>query len=59
MKYVVEMASSGMMCISSFMLIGSGSQVIERYCLNSLRGCSVGITSALVGKKYLWELTSL
>jgi hypothetical protein len=30
MKYAVEMASDGMICITSFMMIGLGIQVILR-----------------------------
>jgi hypothetical protein len=30
MKYTVEMASDGMICVPSFMKIGSGIQVILR-----------------------------
>jgi uncharacterized protein YraI len=43
-KYSVEIASGGMVYIPSFMTIGSGVQVIFRYCLHDLTGCSVGIS---------------
>jgi uncharacterized protein YraI len=44
MKYTVEMVSGAMVYISNFMKIGSGIQVILRFCLSNLRGCNVGIT---------------
>jgi hypothetical protein len=44
MKYAVEVASCGMIYIPSFMKIGTGVQVILRFCLRNLRGCNVGIT---------------
>jgi hypothetical protein len=42
--YAVEMASYRMINMSSFMKIGTGVQVILRFCLRNLRGCNVGIT---------------
>jgi hypothetical protein len=44
MKYVVEMASCGMIYIPSFMKIGTGAQAILRVCLRNLRSCDIGIT---------------
>jgi hypothetical protein len=46
LKYVVEIASCGMMHMSSFMKIGTGLQAILRFYLSSLKGCDVGITDA-------------
>jgi hypothetical protein len=43
MKYAVEMASGGMIYIPSFMMIGSGIQVILRLLSKNFRGCNVGI----------------
>jgi hypothetical protein len=44
MKYLVEMASRGMICIPTFMKIATGVQAILRFCLRNLRGYNVGIT---------------
>jgi hypothetical protein len=44
MKYVVSMASCGMIYIPSIMEIGTGVQAIVRFNLSSLRGCNIGIT---------------
>jgi hypothetical protein len=44
MKYTVEMASCGIICIPSFMKIGTGVQAILKFSLRNLRGCNVGIT---------------
>jgi hypothetical protein len=44
MKYTVEVASCGTICIESFMNIDIGFQVILRFCLGDLNGCNVGIT---------------
>jgi uncharacterized protein YraI len=44
MNYIVEMTSGDMIYIPSFMKISRGVQAILRFCLNTLRGCSVGIT---------------
>jgi hypothetical protein len=42
--HAVEMASCGMIYLSSFMTIATGVQAILRFCLRNLRGCNVGIT---------------
>jgi hypothetical protein len=42
--YAVEMASCGMIYVSSFMKIGRGVQAILRFCLRNLRDCNVGTT---------------
>jgi hypothetical protein len=44
MKYAVEKASCGMIYLPSFMKIGTGVQVILKFCLRILRGCDVGIS---------------
>jgi hypothetical protein len=44
MKSAVEMTSGGLICIPSFMTIGSSIQAIWRILPKNLRGCSVGIT---------------
>jgi hypothetical protein len=44
MKSAVEMAWGGLMCIPSFMTIGSSIQEILRALPKNLRGCSIGIT---------------
>jgi hypothetical protein len=44
MKCAVEMGSSGMIYMQSFMRTGIGVQAILRFCLNNFGGCSVGIT---------------
>jgi hypothetical protein len=43
MKYVVAIASCGMIYIQSFMKIGTGVQTVLKFCLRNLRGCNVGI----------------
>jgi hypothetical protein len=45
MKCAVEIASGGMIYIPSFMKVGTGIQVILRFCLNNLICCNVGITA--------------
>jgi hypothetical protein len=44
MKYVVEVASCGMIHIPSFMKTGTDIEAVLRFCLRNLRGCNVGIT---------------
>jgi hypothetical protein len=44
MKYIAEMASGGMLYTPCLMTIGSGIQVILRFCLRNMRGYNVGIT---------------
>jgi hypothetical protein len=44
MKYPIEIALCGMICIPSFMKIGTGVQEILRFCLRNLRGCNAGIS---------------
>jgi hypothetical protein len=39
--YAVEMASCGVICVPSFMKIGTGIQTILRFCLSKLKGYSV------------------
>jgi hypothetical protein len=51
-QYIVEMASDGMMNISSFMTTGSGFQATLRHCLSNLRGCGIGITD---GREYAFR----
>jgi hypothetical protein len=43
MGYAIEMASSTMICIPSFMKIGLGVQATLFY-LRNMRGCNIGIT---------------
>jgi hypothetical protein len=38
------MASCGMICIQSFMKIGTGVQAILMFCFRNLIGCNVGFT---------------
>jgi hypothetical protein len=42
--YTVEMASRGVIYLSSFMQIGAGVQAILRFSLSNSKGCNVGIT---------------
>jgi hypothetical protein len=49
MKHAAEMASGGMIYISSVMTFVSGIQVILHYYLKSVRVCHVGITD---GRNY-------
>jgi hypothetical protein len=42
--YAVEMGSSGMIYIRSFIMIGTGIQAILRFCLSNVNVCNVGIT---------------
>jgi hypothetical protein len=44
MMYAVEVGSRGMICLPSFMKIGTGGQAILKFCLRNLRSCNVGIT---------------
>jgi hypothetical protein len=44
MKYAIEMASYGIMCIPSFMKTGVHVQPILRFCLSNLKCYNVGIT---------------
>jgi hypothetical protein len=44
MMNVLEMASCGMIYLSSFMKIGTGVQAILRFCFGNLNGCNFGIT---------------
>jgi hypothetical protein len=44
MKCTVETDSGGMVCIPSFMKIGTGVQAILTFCFSNLMGCNVGIT---------------
>jgi hypothetical protein len=44
MMYAVEMASSGMIYLPSFMKIATGDQAILRFGLRNLKACNVGIT---------------
>jgi uncharacterized protein YraI len=37
------MASGGMIYIPSFMNIGTGVEVILKFCISNFRGCNVGI----------------
>jgi hypothetical protein len=45
LRYAVEMASCGMICVMpNFMKIGTGIQAILRFSLINLKGCIAGIT---------------
>jgi hypothetical protein len=44
MKNAVDMASGGMMYVTSFMKIGAGIQAIILFCLNNMKVCKIGIT---------------
>jgi hypothetical protein len=43
MKYAIEIASYGMICITSLLKIGTGVQAILRFYFRFLGGCNVGI----------------
>jgi hypothetical protein len=45
MKYTVEIGSGGMICISSFIKIGTGVERILRFLFRNLMGCNAGIIS--------------
>jgi hypothetical protein len=42
--YAIETTSCGIIYLPSFMKIGTGVQVILRFCFRNVRGCNVGIT---------------
>jgi hypothetical protein len=42
--YTIDMASGGMIFLSSFMKIGIGFRSILRFCHRNVKGCNVGIT---------------
>jgi hypothetical protein len=44
MRYIVELASDGMIYIPSFMKIGSGIPAILRFYFINLNDCNIGIT---------------
>jgi hypothetical protein len=44
MMYSVQITSCGMICLPSFMKIGTGIQAILRFRLSNLNGCNDGIT---------------
>jgi hypothetical protein len=46
MVYAVEMASCDMICIPSFVKIGTGVQAVIRLCLSNLNFYNVGIIDA-------------
>jgi hypothetical protein len=46
-EYTVEMASGGMICVPSFIKIGTCVQVILMFCISNVRGCNVGITDRM------------
>jgi hypothetical protein len=48
MKCAVEMASSVLIYLPSFMKSGRGVQAILKCCLRNFLGCSVGITDLLI-----------
>jgi hypothetical protein len=54
-------ASSGMIYISSFMKISRHAQAVLRFCLNNLRGCSVGIMGGIyeIGSGTMMYILSL
>jgi hypothetical protein len=56
----LEMASCGMICISSFMKTGTDVQAILRFCLSNLRGYNVGVTDGrdLLGALLRWPLVA-
>jgi hypothetical protein len=57
-KYAVEMASCGMICIPSFINIGVGVQAMLRFCLTNLRRCKVLYYWWKEFMKYAFEMTS-
>jgi hypothetical protein len=58
MKYNFEIGSDYTIHISSLMKIGSGIQVILRFCLRNLKGCNGGITNGKDFMKYAVEMGS-
>jgi hypothetical protein len=44
MKYTIEIVSSGMIYVPSFVKIDRGVQEILMFFLRNLRGCNVGIS---------------
>jgi hypothetical protein len=48
MKCAVEMASSGMMYVPSFMNIGTGDQAVLKSCLRNFTGFNVGIADGRI-----------
>jgi hypothetical protein len=44
MRYIVELASDGMIYIPSFMKIGTDIEGILRFCFSNLKGCNIGVT---------------
>jgi hypothetical protein len=48
MKYTVETASCGMICIPNSMKFGRGVQLILRFHLRNLRGFNIGITDGTI-----------
>jgi hypothetical protein len=47
MKRAVEIGSGVMICIQSFMNVGTGIQAILRFCLSNLEDCNVSVTDGL------------
>jgi hypothetical protein len=47
MMYAIKMASYGIIYLTHFMKIGTGVQVILRFCLRNLRGHNVGMTDMM------------
>jgi hypothetical protein len=45
MKYAVEIASCGMICVPNFTRTDAGVQAILRLCLRNLKGGNTGITN--------------
>jgi hypothetical protein len=45
MIYGVEMASCGMIFLPAFMKIGTGVEVILRFCFSNMNGCNIDITN--------------
>jgi hypothetical protein len=58
MKYAVEMASGGMINVSSFTNIYTGVQAILRFCLSNFRCCNVGITDGWIFMKCAVQMWS-
>jgi hypothetical protein len=61
MNYAVQMAPWVMLCLPSFMKIGTGVQAVLRFCLRNLIGCNAGNTVEMdsdVTIYILWHICS-
>jgi 20S proteasome alpha/beta subunit len=58
MKYAAETDSGGIIYKPSFMMIGSGIQVVLRLLPNNLKGCNVGVTEGQEVMNYALKMAS-